>query len=411
MKIHKYNGKIKCNAMEKMIYSLTILFLYFYSYRYVLQYNSESTSPTYSNTPQSIQISKYIIMLVVILVFGLQFKRFGTLKVQYRNRIIMASIIIILAQGCILLYISFNAEYLKMLMMFGVILLAIGSGHSLDVTNISKIFEIFLKYCILYEIVQIVLYFINGRLPALGYSTGKITDVRFGGPWDDPNGFAILLAFYFPYIIINFEKMKKVVYILILLTMLILTWSLTGIACFFVANFIFIMTQIKNKKIFQRIVVCVGIIFIGVVIFVYKNHVGIIENLNYFIKYKQMSIKQHHSGWDVASELSLTSVLGINPVNLGGEIGIVRLLSYGGGEIVFLMIFLLLDGIIKLIRKGSKSSNKQTKAFLFGMVSYMVAFFLSLFNLPLMYSFSIFGLVSLSIVVANISLTSTQNEI
>lgn len=57
------------NATTHYVCAALILFLYYYIYRYVLQYNSDDTSPTYSNTPVLFQLAKYLILVLLMAVF------------------------------------------------------------------------------------------------------------------------------------------------------------------------------------------------------------------------------------------------------------------------------------------------------------------------------------------------------
>lgn len=57
------------NATTHYVCAALILFLYYYIYRYVLQYNSDDTSPTYSNTPVLFQLAKYLILILLLAAF------------------------------------------------------------------------------------------------------------------------------------------------------------------------------------------------------------------------------------------------------------------------------------------------------------------------------------------------------
>ena len=50
--------KQKNNTATRYVLAALVLFLYYYIYRYVLQYNDDETSPTYSDTPFLFQAAK-----------------------------------------------------------------------------------------------------------------------------------------------------------------------------------------------------------------------------------------------------------------------------------------------------------------------------------------------------------------
>ena len=50
----------------KTFFAAVVLYLYYYSYRYVLKVNSTGTSPTYGDTPFFLQFAKYAILLFLV---------------------------------------------------------------------------------------------------------------------------------------------------------------------------------------------------------------------------------------------------------------------------------------------------------------------------------------------------------
>ena len=248
-----------------------------------------------------------------------------------------------------------------------------------------------MHFTIIYEVIQIILYFAIGRLPALGYDTGVITDVRFGGAWDAPNEFSILIVFYIPYVYFKYKGIKRAFYFVLLFAMLLLTWSLTGIAavlglCIFAA---LISLYSKTRNIFAPILLIVYCLAVIGLIFVFN--VGHIEE---FLLGKLGSINDHLNGWDL-SGLSALNFLGIIPDMEFSETSFVLLLRRGGflQVIVFYAI-----GIASVFWSGlvAKSIDDAKARRIFrSMQWYQIAFLLASLNLPFVYSFSNLGIFAI----------------
>lgn len=66
--------KEKYNFITKLIIAILALGFFYYSYRYVFQYNSESTSQSYRNTPTWLKLLKYPVMLLIYCYALVKFK-------------------------------------------------------------------------------------------------------------------------------------------------------------------------------------------------------------------------------------------------------------------------------------------------------------------------------------------------
>ena len=99
--------------------------------------------------------------------------------------------------------------------------------------------------------------------------------------------------------------------------------------------------------------------------------------------------------------MNVLTFFGLNPLpSYGGEVGFLRLLGMGG--MPTLTAFLILSiSEIKKINIKIKISDAIHRPFLYGCLAYMISFFLSQFNLPLVFDFACMGLYALMIIFAN----------
>lgn len=57
----------KNRRLSNWVAAALILYLFYYSYRYIFKYNAETTSPTYSDTPLAFQLGKYILLAIILI--------------------------------------------------------------------------------------------------------------------------------------------------------------------------------------------------------------------------------------------------------------------------------------------------------------------------------------------------------
>ena len=232
---------------------------------------------------------------------------------------------------------------------------------------------------------------IAGRLPALGYDTGNLTDVRFGGPWDAPNEFALLLAFLLPYAALRYQGWRRVLYVAVLIVMLILSWSLTGIATILLIAVVVGLKELflRSRNALHTLTACVaGLCVLGAFgLVLYFNS----DAIHAFVASKMGSIQGHLDGWDL-SGLTLWNFLGLYPDMKFSEVGLIVLLRRGG--VVQVLLFYGL-GICCAVRAGRLAKVHRGDAvrrrLYTGMQWYLIAFLIASFNLPMMVSFSNLG--------------------
>lgn len=371
----------------KTFFAAVVLYLYYYSYRYVLKVNSTGTSPTYGDTPFFLQFAKYAILLfLVCALFLFSLKR--AIKCQPFTAGLL-SLVIVLSNVYAFVFTKDSENVIGALCFMPALILFVtgGADERNVVSAFSDVLVIYLNYFIIYEGIQIAAFALFGRLPALAYATGKISEVRFGGALDDPNGFAVLLCFFIPFACVRYKGLTRAGYVFILLAFLILTWSMTGIALFVGLSFAWFTIKIflnrSRKSVAFFLAVAAGGCFALAAMLASSS-------FRHFLEVKSDSIWGHLEGWDM-SGLSVFTWLGIKPVDLGGEIGIIRAIGYGG--IIYLAAFTAFFAIsfIAAERRKKQSVSREEHAVWSGTVFYIAAVYISCFNLPMNYNFAVFG--------------------
>jgi hypothetical protein len=247
---------------QKLGIYLTIFTLIFYNFhRYIFKYNSESTSPTYTNTPIVWQISKYILILFFtsLFYFGSKFK-----FVFNKNfLLIYCTILFVIFTNIIAIFyyrnLSSSVNELEYCFYFIVLMPLWFTENNLESIDINyhKIINITGIALFISNAHVILNYFLFGRLPALGYE-GDL--VRFGGYWDDPNGFgfiSVILAFYF---LFN----KSYFLLFAALVSIIMTFSFTAYFMLFISAIFWVckyFKQINVKIMFYAFVIAVFLVY------------------------------------------------------------------------------------------------------------------------------------------------------
>ncbi len=391
--MEKYREKKK-NTASVVIAGIFALYLFYYSYRYILQMNSDLTSPTYSPTPFGIQFAKYAILAVFCILLFFSVVRY---RLHPYPAIPYLIIVLLTIQNIYTFLLIGSVNSMIAVLCFLPVLITLCVDVRIDCGAMIKVGDVFLYFTILYELLQIALYLFVGRLPALAYPTGELTDVRFGGAWDDPNGFAVLLAYFLPYSVFRFKGVKRIVLVALLSIFMLLTWSMTGIAAFLAVCLIGgIVYLVKHPDLVIHRSMAIAftvIVFAVIAVAVYLSTAS--RSFNYFITSKIGSIQGHLDGWNIA-DLSIGCLLGITPSGERPETSIVALIDHGG--LLHMVLFYVLGIIVlKNAYLNLSTAQKKTKErpFFIGVLFYEAVFLIATVNLPLVYSFSNFGIYAI----------------
>lgn len=381
----------KNSLFNRCVILITALFLFYYSYRYILKYNSETTSPTYSDTPALFKYLKYALLFILIisLILSVIFK-----KIKIKLEPVSVLLLVILLETTYFAVICHSINSIIFFVFMFLITIIYIFGAKIDERSIDKLMNIYLYFTIIYEALQLFLYFSTGRLPALAYQTGILSDVRFGGAIDDPNGFGILLSFFIPFVFIKHKGMKRFILLTILLVFLLLTWSLTAIFSFGAAVFLYLAYKFfKENRLNTKSVTVLLVVFVLIItILALYLKSSFIKG---FLERKSASIVQHMDGFIQLKNTEILTILGIKPNEIVVESGLVRIINYGG---ILLAITFYSLGFYAISRANYLAKHSTKFKYLYKSFGfYLGAFIIASINLPMIDSFINFGFYSIII--------------
>lgn len=197
--------KIKSEPLLGLWLGYLALSQLYYSYRYILGYNSTFTSPTSKDTPIQLQAGKYVLtaifyvlLLAVILLRRERYRE--VLKTNLRRHRRSLVVVMIGLAYLILSLAKFNfnltnfsySQLIKEL--FFVPMALVPFLLTIDRSFLKAVFKLLaatVVFQILGFLVVYILFVTTGKLPALASANDLI---RFGGLWDDPNAAAMYLS-------------------------------------------------------------------------------------------------------------------------------------------------------------------------------------------------------------------------
>lgn len=204
--------------LVKVIIASIITGHIYYCYRYAFQINDENTSPTYSGTPLILQAARYAIdMSIYAIAILCSFSKAEA--VRNKGSVYFMHLLAWLVIGCILIFkatqsgleLDVIASVVKSLYVvpIGMLVLLVPPTEKSLKTIIKWIVLYPFFYHTAYNFVQVVLYLTTGRLTALAYEGGFI---RFGGGWDDPNGFGLYCVMVITWSLVNIGRNKNIAF-------------------------------------------------------------------------------------------------------------------------------------------------------------------------------------------------------
>jgi len=212
------------------------------SYRYPLQINNSGTSPSYADTPTSLQAGKYVLTFFVCcisapFIFKRQLSRFQVAIVVLTIAIFGFPLFKLLG--------GFDGTYVDISFWPLAALVLVIPLKSIRLGAIDRYFKVVFWLALMSDLIQIALFVLFGRLPALAFK--ESLSVRFGGFLDDPNGFGAILFLLMGWSFYRFNGKKRIFMQLALVILLLMTQSLTSIG--FLGILIFVMTcrQVVKK--------------------------------------------------------------------------------------------------------------------------------------------------------------------
>ncbi len=224
----------------------TLLFCTLYeSYRYPLKLSFSGTSPTYSNTPLSIQIPKYIITVIICLI---------TIPYIAGKLFPFRKWVLAVLVACMSLYPVFKAvmaeggdktAYLVAAFWPLAALTVVLSTNKVTITALDRYFRFVLIFALASTVVEVLLFLIIGRLPALAYANSF--SVRFGGFLDDPNAFSAVLYMLMGWAYYRYSGFRRFLVEAALVLCVLLTQSLTAIGFLAMLTLLFVGKHLIHR--------------------------------------------------------------------------------------------------------------------------------------------------------------------
>jgi hypothetical protein len=321
--------------LEKIFFTFLILSGIYYFYRYIFRFGSEISPSGYTITPFLFQVGKFVLVFVffvILAVLILKKCKMSEILKQFPKNLFWIPFL------CFILYsllslLKFTNQWSgfgftqasKMLFVIPVIFFIPFIWKKKEPFGFFKIFLVFLvAYSLIYNFIMIGLFYIIGRLPGLGFS-----DIlgRFGGGWDDPNGFAAFIVLAITAVLlIDSKKIKGRLYwgwaflLGLLVVSLLYTFSVTGlVGLFIILALLFFFKKLSWKK-FLPIPIFMGIF---AVVFYYLDYF----NLIYYGK--------------IYSATGHLSTIPVGPQKAISLISIIIKFIFGSNQIIFLENFYL----------------------------------------------------------------------
>lgn len=378
-------------ASTAVTVALFLIAFYYLSYRYPLMINSSRTSPTYLDTPWLLQVGKYVLVLMVglaaivcIIVRTVRARRLdhSALTADSTGRLVTAGVAVVvvlaLARGILLGPTDLLLLGMELLLILLLGLLFSGAAPSLE--TLWRTTSWFALIAVVVQAVQVGLYLTTGRLPALGYADSP--SVRFGSLWDDPNGFAVVIALLIPVVALGWaSRWARALMIAALVVSLALTQSLTGYVA--VGAALAITWPLLGGWGRRKIFVTLGVVVASLII---ATGLLALPVARPWIDSKMGSVFDHLDSLAELVKLPLQSWIGLGPPRAGIESGYVWLVANVGILATVLYVGIGVVSAVCLMRSAKRSTGK-TRAFRAGLFAFVVAFLISSLNLQLVTSF------------------------
>ena len=198
------------------------------SYRYPLQINASTTSPTYSDTPWTLSAGKFALALPLILISGVRW--LGN-SAKLTRPMIVLGVSFLSVYSLLKVYQERDSQFLDISFWMIFSLLLVLAVDTISISAIDKYFRLLLAYSLGTTAIEVFLFLAFGRLPALAYEKSYL--VRFGGFLDDPNGFGALLFLLMAWSHQRFKGRTRFLVLASLVVSLLLTQSWTAFGFFF----------------------------------------------------------------------------------------------------------------------------------------------------------------------------------
>jgi hypothetical protein len=378
---------------------------YYNAYRYPFAINSSGTSPTYSDTPLWLSAGKYLLITLVLMYAVLV--RVGSRRRLHVECPLHVVGYLYLALMPIAAGVVMGSPELALMGFFFLvpIVLHLFSGWTLSVARLNRLLAATIYIALAVEALQVMLFLTVGRLPALAYRDS--ISVRFGSFLDDPNGFGILVCWFISFAALYFRGWRRAAVIALLGVSLLLTQSLTGLGAFVVISVILVawLVAVRPALLLPVSLAALTLLLAGG-LFAYLLREEISLAYTIFLLTKEGSLAGHATSFTAFGDLSVLSILGLEPfVERWEETGYVNLLAYFG--ITYLIVYVAM-GVSAAIRYAEMvnrpDADQNTRTFAVGAIALLMAVYLGNLTLPMVevYPINLFAATLMGVATAGL---------
>lgn len=344
------------------------------SYRYPLQINSSTTSQAYSDTPLSLQVGKFALIFLTCCISApfLFWRRLN--RIQAGIVILTA---IVFSFPLFKLLAGFESRYLEISFWPLAALVLAMPLKRVDLRSIDTYLKALFFVAVLSDAVEVGLFLLFGRLPALAWSGGF--SVRFGGFLDDPNGFGAILLLLMGWGFYRYRGRTRFFVQFALVICLVLTQSLTAIGFLGTVLVVAMFWRLIKKPLFILWIFAGCAILIGLL-----EATNALETISMIIALKSGSASDHLSiPWSsLADRWTEWFFVGGQSYEFYESWWISSLLSFG---IVWYVGYLVLtSALVYMVWRSFRfCRTKEEKAVLAGILLFCSYFMVGSANLPL----------------------------
>ncbi|SAK49604.1 hypothetical protein AWB76_01352 [Caballeronia temeraria] len=364
----------RSKIVNSIFWATVLIALLYSSYRYPLQINSAQTSPTYSDTPPFLQAAKYLLLAAACAVIAVAA---GGLYIPRRKLGFIALYLALLV--CPFIHLTFDGEpkHLAFAFVAAVAFFVSLSVRAVTMSSIDAFMKFTLYLSLLVNLIQIILFYSIGRLPALAYE--DTLSVRFGSFLDDPNGFGALLFLLLGYAFCSPRTLVNRLCILGVILSIVFSQSLTAIA--FLVFLILLWGLMNHFKATVLILMIACLPLLMPVLFGDFRPDGS-ELLDVVLTSKEASSDAHFASFKVANLADFSVwILGADGYSISESWWVTSLNNYG---LIWTAALLAMFSAFmwRLYNALRETNSQRSKRVLFAALLFSIYFVVASANLP-----------------------------